>query len=351
MQQFHQPGLAPKPKAVGDELAKNQAREHAAFLAALEDSLRSNGLLAEKISWCTAQARKVLDGLSADEALRCHAALFGAPPWAANKTGKSSIVQSEPALAEICSAVARALAGLNLGSVGFEKNVEPLLKGGALPVFVANQRHMTDSALIAATLGDFARDKLVEFSCSDSFPNDFVRSLLQGGRTIVRTGQTVESALGQPLETLSGSPFAALFAAMRAGKAPLLFPEGQGIELMAQRAHRAFQHMLKGNGDRVPAINTFKPSAIAPLMTHDLETMGLDAEKIVVVPVRILNTGDFWHRYSVCDEIDTIVKFGTGMPLASLHAAFGRQGDIDGLRRLCAELHSSLLGIGESYLD
>ena len=343
----HHPSERPAQPSEGTTLTSVRQ----AFLDALAGGFSRAGVLPQKIEWCLAEASSVINPLSLAQIKGVFAALCSGDGWSGAPNTRSALIESPPHLAELSAAVVRGLTRGFVGEKGLESNVLPHLEKGRHVVFVANQRFMTDSSIIAHLIGRSLPDQLVEFSCADSFPEPFSRAILQGGRSIIRTSESTSDTLVKPIEAISESPWNLLFKAMRGGHWPLLFPEALDYSAMQRWDAERQQLLMQGQGWMIPEALPFRGGAIGPLMTDVPETLGIDPARVAIIPVKVLYNGNVWHRYDLCEEIDTIVKFGRGIPLKFLHREFGRAGTRSSLREAADFLQERVLSLGSSYLD
>jgi hypothetical protein len=338
-------------KSAGGLSSKIAAAARERLDGLLSIGLENSGLLALKASRFRSTVGYLMESASAEEIEACQRALFDGAGWSGPNPVRSALIQSPECIVPLASKLVSCLTNDWLGYTGLPANIERYANEGASIVFVANQRFFTDSALIARGIDRVSPGRLVEFSCADSFPNHLTRALLQAGRSIVRTNESVHEAVAGEALQLAGSPWATMFQAMREGKWPLIFPEAQGFRDMEKRDERLMSKLLGKEVGRVADMHAFNPHVLAPLMTDTPETLGIDPQRVVLIPVKIANDGNVWPRYSICDEIDIIVKFGEGISLCELHQEFGRVGDLPSLIKAARFLRSAVHGLGETYLD
>ena len=338
-----------EPAQPTEETTLSSARR--AFLDTLAGRFSRAGVFPQKIEWCLAEASSVSKQLSLVQIKGVFAALCSGEGWSGAPNTKSDLIDSPPHLAELSAAVVRGLTRGFVGEKGLETNVLPHVEKGRHVVFVANQRFMTDSGIIAHLIGRSLPDRLVEFSCADSFPDPFSRAILQGGRAIIRTSESTSDTLVRPVEAISESPWNHLFEAMRGGRWPLIFPEALDYSAMQRWDAERQELLMQGQGWMIPEALPFRGGAIGPLMTDVPETLGINPGRVVIIPVKVLYSGNVWHRYDLCEEIDTIVKFGRGIPLKFLHREFGRSGTRSSLREAADFLQERVLSLGSSYED
>jgi hypothetical protein len=65
----------------------------------------------------------------------------------------------------------------------------------------------------------------------------------------------------------------------------------------------------------------------------------------------VLYSGNVWYRYDICEEMDTIVKFGRGIPLPFLRREFGQREDRASHREAAEFVRDRVLSLGSSYQD
>lgn len=342
----HSSGGQPNPT---EERAANA--ERAAFHDALAHRFSEAGMYRQKIEWCLSEVSSITRTLSRMQLKNLSEALCAGEGWSATPQRRSVLVESPPLLAEISSAVVSALTRESIGQTGLHNNVMRHVEKGRHLVFISNNRHITDTAIVAHLLGRTLPDRLVEFSCHDSFPDPFTRAILQGGRTLVRTSDTVLDTVARPFKDLSGSPWENLFEAIRMGKWPILFPEALDCHLMKEWEAERKRLIMAGEGWLIPEAHPFKTGAIAPFMNDIPETLGIDPARVVFIPLKVLYSGNVWYRYDICEEMDTIVKFGRGIPLPFLRKEFGQREDRASHREAAEFVRDRVLSLGSSYQD
>lgn len=261
---------------------------------------------------------------------------------------RSALKSTPYSLSQVSRSVIRALTNDIIGSTGLHEHVLPHDKKDNLVVFVANQHSVADAAAISHVLDTLAPRRLVELSCSDSYPDARIRTLLQLGRVVVHTSETVESVLGTHLDQLSGSPVEKLLTATHTeGRWPLIFGEAQSCTALETRAER----LRTDPFFLPPEIGPFRWGSLQPWMTDTLEKCGVDPARVQIIPVRVLHTSQLLNARMSCqsEEASVLVKFGAATPLTELRQRFGTRGERRNLLLAASFMRDRIWDLGTDY--
>lgn len=302
----------------------------------------------------TGKYRRVMDRMApalaalADSQLNELAGVLGSP--APNPPKDRRLDPAIMAASVAAAAIVRGLSADNISAWRFEEHVLPHIRENHLLVLVANQNSFCDSAVISYLLGEHGPRRLIELCASNSFPNYFVRTVLQRGRPSVVVDQTLTAELGPCEVPLANGGIGGLLHAMRDNRWPLIFPEARVFEL-SEGSHDLGAHaeLLE---DRDP-VQPFKFGFMHPFLSTGPETLGVDPARVYFMPVKVLDTDDLWNPNGCIpnDEFDTIVKFGRAVPLATLRADFNGRDLLANARNAASYLRGLVIGLGRDHLD